>query len=381
MGRDLDWKLLSIAIILSIIGLISIYSATHYRGNAMFNYSGDLFNMSSSLWFKQLIWLLISLVVAVFMANFNYQRFWDLAWFLYITSLVLLILVLLVGEAKSGAKRWLDFGQFSVQPAELAKISIILFLARYFSKLMSYQFSDSVYRSRAYVISKTVLIPILIVFIPMLLIIKQPDLGSSIVLLPILLIILFCAHIPMKLFSGLIVLGAAAMPFLWHFLKPYQQRRLLVFLNPNMDPLGAGYTITQSKIAIGSGQILGKGWLAGSQNQLNFLPERHTDFIFSIIAEEWGFLGSLAIMCLYFLLIWRIIEVSSKTNDIFGRLICVGLVAFLSFQVLVNIAMTTGIMPVVGLPLPFISYGGSSLLLSFFCIGIVLNISKQHISF
>ncbi len=381
MGRDLDWKLLAIAIILSIIGLMSIYSATHYRGSAMFDSSGDLFNISSSLWFKQLIWLLISLVVAVFMANFNYQRFWDLAWFLYVTSLVLLILVLLIGEEKSGAKRWLDFGQFSVQPAELAKISIIILLARYFSKLMSYQFSDSAYRSRAYVISKTVLVPILIVFIPVLLIIKQPDLGSSIVLLPILLIILFCAHIPLKLFSGLIVLGAGVMPFLWHFLKPYQQRRLLVFLNPNMDPLGAGYTITQSKIAIGSGQVLGKGWLAGSQNQLNFLPERHTDFIFSIIAEEWGFLGSLAIMCLYFLLIWRIIEIISKTNDLFGRLICVGLVAFLSFQILVNIAMTSGIMPVVGLPLPFVSYGGSSLLLSFFCIGIALNISKQHISF
>lgn len=381
MGRDLDWKLLAIAIVLSIIGLISIYSATHYKGSPVADYSGDLFNISSSIWLKQLIWLLISLIVAVFMANFNYQRFWDLAWILYILSIVMLIAVLLVGAEKSGARRWLDFGHFSVQPAELAKIAIIMLLARYFSKLMSYQFSDNLYHSRFYVVSKTVFIPILIVFIPMLLIIKQPDLGSSIVLLPVLLVILFCAHIPMKLFAGLIVLGAGVIPFLWHFLKPYQQKRLLVFLNPNMDPLGAGYTITQSKIAIGSGKILGKGWLAGSQNQLNFLPERHTDFIFSIIAEEWGFIGSLAIMLLYFLLLWRIVEIISKTNDLFGRLICVGLVAFLSFQILVNIAMTTGIMPVVGLPLPFISYGGSSLLLSFFCIGIVLNISKQHISF
>lgn len=381
MIRDFDWKLLGIALLLSMVGIMAIYSATHYTGMLESDYSSKLIALRSTYWIKQLMWLLIGVILAVLVANLNYQTFWDLAWFLYSVSIILLIVVLIVGEARSGAKRWLGFGAISFQPAELVKIAIIILLARYFTKQMSYHFSDSRYHSTFFVFYKTMLIPLAIVGLPCLLIIKQPDLGSSIVLLPILFAILFCGQVPKRFIFSLLALGTGALPFLWHFLKAYQKARFMVFFRPDADPLGAGYTITQSKIAIGSGKLLGKGWLSGTQNQLNFLPERHTDFIFSIIAEEWGFFGSLVVLGLYFLLIWRLIEITSQTNDPFGRFICIGITSFLTFQLLVNIAMTSGIMPVVGLPLPFISYGGSFLLLSFFCIGIVLNISKQRIIF
>lgn len=381
MSRDFDWKLLTIALLISIIGIISIYSATHYTGKIDKGWSADVFSMRSNIWLKQVTWLLLGLILAVFVANLNYHRFWDFAWVLYLASLILLGLVLLVGSEKSGAKRWLDLGYISLQPVELVKVSLIIILARYFTKQISYHFSDSMRHSKVFVFSKLVLFPLFLVLCPFILIILQPDLGSSIVLLPIFLVILFCTQIPKRFIIALLGLGLGLVPLFWNVLKDYQRQRFFVFLNPDLDPLGAGYTITQSKIAIGSGRLLGKGWLAGSQNQLNFLPERHTDFIFSIIAEEWGFLGSMLLFVLYFILLWRIIKIASKTNDVFGRLICVGVAAFLSFQILINIAMTCGMMPVVGLPLPFITYGGSSLLLSFFCIGIVLNISKQRIVF
>lgn len=377
MTRDFDWKLLTIAFLISIIGIISIYSATHYRVDT----TAELFSLRSNIWLKQLLWLLMGLIIAVLMANVNYHRFWDLANVFYIGSLILLLLVILVGEERSGAKRWLDFTYFSIQPAELAKVAVIIVLAKYCTKQISYHYSQTFYHSKAFVFMKTMLIPLILVIFPLALIISQPDLGSSIVLLPILLAIIFYAQIRIGFFIVLVGSGLVSLPFFWGFLKDYQKQRLLVFINPDLDPLGAGYTITQSKIAIGSGRLLGKGWLSGTQNQLNFLPERHTDFVFSVIAEEWGFLGSVLVLGLFLFLIWRIIKVISKTNDIFGRLICIGVVAFFSFQILVNIAMTCGIMPVVGLPLPFVSYGGSSLLLSYFCIGIILNISKQRIVF
>jgi rod shape determining protein RodA len=381
MTRDFDWGLFAITILISLVGIMSIYSATHYPGKANINYSDDLSSLSNTFWIKQAIWLLLSLILAIFMANFNYHHFWDLAWFLYVSSVILLFLVLVVGVERSGAKRWFDLGIFSLQPSELVKISIIIILARYFTRLMSYHFSESIYHSGFFIFFKMMLVPIFLVMLPAVFIIKQPDLGSGIVLIPILFAIIFCAQVPKRFIASVVLLGAAVIPFFWHFLKAYQKSRFLVFLDPNIDPLGAGYTITQSKIAIGSGKLLGKGWLAGTQNQLNFLPERHTDFIFSIIAEEWGFIGSAVILFLLFFLIWRMIDIASKANDPFGRLISVGVIAFFSFQILINIAMTSGIMPVVGLPLPFVSYGGSSLLLSYFCIGLMLNISKHRIIF
>jgi rod shape determining protein RodA len=179
----------------------------------------------------------------------------------------------------------------------------------------------------------------------------------------------------------LVLTGLAAMPFLWHFLRDYHKQRLLVFLNPNVDPLGAGYTIIQSKIAVGSGGLIGKGWLAGTQNQLNFLPERHTDFIFSVVGEEWGLFGALVLILSFFLIMRRSLDIASSTNDMHGKLIAVGIVTLLTLQVVINIAMTIGFMPVVGIPLPFVSYGGSSMLTSFIAIALLLNVGMRRSRF
>ena len=175
--------------------------------------------------------------------------------------------------------------------------------------------------------------------------------------------------------------GVAAMPFFWHFLRDYQRQRLLVFINPNVDPLGAGYNIIQSKVAIGSGGLIGKGWLNGTQNQLNFLPERHTDFIFSVIGEEWGFLGIVAVILLYFLIIKRALTIASSTSDMYGRLVASGIAVMFSFQVIINMGMTVGVMPVVGIPLPLISYGGSSLLATLVAIGLLVNVGMRRSTF
>jgi rod shape determining protein RodA len=225
------------------------------------------------------------------------------------------------------------------------------------------------------------IVPLIMTLVPMLLIFKQPDLGTSLLLFGIFLIMLFASALEYRYIFALIGLCLAAVPFGWHFLKSYQKDRLLVFLNPNIDPLGAGYTIIQSKIAIGSGQILGKGWLSGTQNQLNFLPERHTDFIFSVIGEEWGLMGALCLVALYFLLIHTSLSIANQVKDKFGMFVSVGIVAILTLQVVINIGMVMGLFPIVGLTLPFVSYGRSSFLIFIIMMGFLLNLSKRRTIF
>ncbi len=224
---------------------------------------------------------------------------------------------------------------------------------------------------------KETLIPLFLTFILTGLVLVQPDLGTAVVYLFIFFSIAFIADIAGRYLALVLGAGLALMPVFWHFLKDYQKSRLMVFLNPNIDPLGAGYTVIQSKIAIGSGMFFGKGWMGGTQSQLNFLAERHTDFIFSVLGEEWGFFGGLTMIVLYAMLVFMILKVSDTAKDMFGRLFCVGVAALLFFHSFINIAMNVGACPVVGLPLPFISYGGSSLVINLFAIGMVLNIAKQ----
>jgi rod shape determining protein RodA len=214
--------------------------------------------------------------------------------------------------------------------------------------------------------------------IPTGMVLIQPDLGTALVYVFIFMAIGFVAAVPIRYLIGIIVSGLFCFPFFWHFLKDYQKAMLLVFLNPNIDPLGAGYTIIQSKIAIGSGRFLGKGWMAGTQSQLNFLAERHTDFIFSVWGEEWGFLGSVILVVLYGILIWMILRIAESAKDTFGRLLAIGVACVIFFHVFVNIAMNIGMCPVVGLPLPMMSYGGSSLVINLLGVGIVLNIARQR---
>jgi rod shape determining protein RodA len=216
---------------------------------------------------------------------------------------------------------------------------------------------------------------------PFALVLLQPDLGTALLLVPVFFAMLFVGGARLKYLVIMFTMGLISMPFLWHFLRGYQKQRLMVFINPNIDPLGAGYTIIQSKIAIGSGGIFGKGWLAGTQSQLNFLPERHTDFIFSVIGEEWGLLGALGLLTVYLLISNRAFRIAALTHDMYGKLVATGIAVMISLQVIINIGMTVGLMPVVGIPLPLVSYGGSSMIATALAAALLLNIAMRRSRF
>ncbi len=360
LGKDFDYRLLLLTVIICLIGLILLYSASYQMSLV----SGVSFVV------RQMIWAVIGLSALLIIANINYRKLVETSYILYVITLLLLVLVLFLGKVQLGAQRWLQLGSFVFQPSELAKVIIILVLAKYLGE------RDSRHQQ-----IKKILVSLGIVVVPLILILKQPDLGTAIVFLPILFCMLYVWGTHLKYLLGLAGIGLVCSPFLWHFLRDYQRQRLLVFLNPNIDPLGAGYTAIQSKIAIGSGGFLGKGWLAGTQNQLNFLPEHHTDFIFSVLGEEWGFLGSIVLILLYLFLINRGLKIAGQTKDVSGKLLAVGVTAMLSFQIIVNIGMSIGLMPITGLTLPLVSYGGSSLLMTMISIGILLSIKMRRTVF
>lgn len=359
-SRDFDKTLLFVTLAIFIIGLSTIYSATQARDMAF----------AESFILRQMNSFIIALVVLVLCIRVSYQKFVDLAYVFFVVNIVLLVLVLLLGRARLGAQRWFSLGSFAFQPSEFIKIVLILALANYIGG-----------RKNTMGPAARLVPPMILLAAPFLLVVIQPDLGTALLMIPVFFAMLLLGGARVKYIVIIMALGFLAMPFFWHFLRDYQRQRLLVFLNPNIDPLGAGYTIIQSKIAIGSGGLIGKGWLAGTQNQLNFLPERHTDFIFSVIGEEWGFLGALTLVLLYFLMVKRALTIASSTSDIYGKLIANGIAVLFSFQVVVNISMTIGLMPVVGIPLPLVSYGGSSLIATFAAIGLLINIGMRRSTF
>jgi rod shape determining protein RodA len=273
-----------------------------------------------------------------------------------------------MGKHIGGAKRWLLLGPVSIQPSELAKIAVIIMLARYYSKDAS---------TRGFSLRELVR-PFIITLVPFALILKQPDLGTAGLIVLIALSITVFVKIERRSFICLLISFAAVVPLIWFFLKDYQKQRLLVFLDPDRDPLGAGYHIIQSKIAIGSGMISGKGFLKGTQNTLSFLPEEHTDFIFSVLAEEWGFIGSVVIVLLFLMLIFWGLNIAQSCREPFGIILAVGITSMIFWQVVINVGMTMGLMPVVGVPLPFISYGGSSVLTTAISLGLLMNVSMRR---
>ena len=311
----------------------------------------------------------------MFMLNLHYRRFWDWTYPLYAMALFLLFLVFALGVVRLGAQRWLRIAWFNFQPSEFAKLIVAIFLARYFSKK---SVDDVSVLSKRFGIFRGIILPFIFVSIPMLLIIEQPDLGSGMILFLLFMTLLYLTGLKLRYIFVFLLVVVLPVPFMWHLLRDYQKQRLLVFLNPNIDPLGAGYTIIQSKIAVGSGWLWGKGWLSGTQSQLHFLPESHTDFVFATFAEEWGFLGSAVLLFLYYLLIHRGFLIAQRTNDPFGKLLAFGISLMLSIQVFINIAMNMGLAPVVGVPLPLMSYGGSSVLVTFIALGILANIDKTR---
>jgi rod shape determining protein RodA len=339
------------------IALLSLYSASHQPDGIV----------PRNFALQQMVWMGLIIILFIGILWMGYERLLDYAYLIFALNILLLILVLILGNARLGAKRWISLGLFNLQPSELCKVSFILVLARYIGE-NKYRLDDI----------KIPIVSVLICIVPVLLIIKQPDLGTAIAFIPVLFIVLFVAGARIKHLFCLMLVGLITSPVVWHILKGYQKKRLLVFLNPDIDPLGAGYTVIQSKIAVGSGGFFGKGWLSGTQNQLNFLPERHTDFIFSVIGEEWGFFGAILLLGLFLLLIRQLLKIAEGTYDLSAKLLIIGAATLLWFQIFINIAMTIGVMPVVGLPLPLVSYGGSSLLTTMVLIALAISAGSRR---
>ncbi|MFH2145843.1 MAG: rod shape-determining protein RodA [Candidatus Omnitrophota bacterium] len=355
-----DKLLIIVLTLLLIFGLAALYSASSQKITA----GGKNFVIN------QIIWIILGAGIAFLITRVNYHSFLSVAYIIYAIQIIFLILVLFLGKTVLGAQRWINFGGIGFQPSEFSKIFTVLILARIVG--------DEPQRFQTV---KGLITPFLIVIIPMSLIFLQPDLGTALIFIPIFLTMLWVGGIKIKYLGAAMSSIALCLPLFWQMLRDYQKDRLLVFLNPNLDPLGAGYTINQSKIAIGSGMFTGKGWLAGTQTQLNFIPERHTDFIFSVIGEETGFIGASIILILFLILILKALKVAETTKNISGRLIVAGMATILALHVIINIGMTLGLMPVVGMPLPFLSYGGSALITNFMAVGFILNVRKYRAMF
>ncbi len=353
-----DWSLLGLTFLIGFIGLVILYSAVM---------AGDT-GPHKILFIKQLIWYSAGLIAMVFCFLFNYRLLEKWAYAIYSICIILLIGVLFFGTYAGGARRWLILGPVSIQPSEIVKIAVIIVLARYYSKnacLTGLRLRELIR-------------PLILILIPFILIVRQPDLGTAMLIVLIAASMTIFVKIEKRSYLYITAFCSILMPAIWFLLKEYQKQRILTFLNPDLDPLGAGYHIIQSKIAVGSGMICGKGFLKGTQNILAFLPEQHTDFIFSVLAEEWGFIGSLVILVIFLMFIIRGLSIAYGCRDVFGTMLASGITALIAWQIFINIGMVMGLMPVVGVPLPFVSYGGSSIITLMICIGILLNISMRR---
>ena len=363
---NIPWGTVSLVIGIALFGLAAVYSATYSPAGL------------SSLFKKQMLWVSIGIIVMFLALIPDYHTVGRYAFVLYAVSIVLLLLVMLIGRTGMGAQRWLQIGPFAFQPSELAKLSLTLALARFFAedpKQGGYELKD-------------LAIPGIMILVPLLLVMKQPDLGTALMLLFTSSLIIMLAGIRFK--SVLVIITAAAVVAaavflvppvrhkIWTKLKPYQQKRIMSFIDPSSDPLGSGYHATQSKIAVGSGQVTGKGFRQGTQSQMAFLPERHTDFIFAVISEEFGFIGSSLLVVLYVLLLLIGVDAAKSAKDRLGVLMAGGLVSMLSLYVFINVGMAVGILPVVGVPLPLVSYGGTSIITTFLALGLLLNIRSRR---
>lgn len=355
---NFDWVTFSLVISLSVIGIITIYSATRPPIET---------GIQPNFYLKQILWLLISIIALFLIVFFDYIWFKRFSYILYFIGIVLLVVVLFAGKTTMGAQRWLNLGILSFQPSEIFKLVFIIALSTYLS-------------NRGESILKSIPVKGIIVFagIPALLVIKQPDLGTSILIMFLFVVLFVSKGLSKRIIVFALVLGLISVPFLghvaWNNLKDYQKNRIIAFIDPDIDPSGMGYQINQSKISIGSGGFFGKGYLKGTQGTLKFLPEKHTDFVFSVFAEEWGFFGSILLIALYLMLFWRAFNTAMLAKDEFGRLVATGITAMFFIYFFVNIGMTLGMMPVVGVPMPFMSYGGTALLSNFIAAGILINI-------
>ena len=358
--ENLDYTLLFAVVLLCFYGLLVLYSSTRL---AVTGGSDPYFFVK-----RQSLWALVGFVFLTIIIFIDYHNLERYSRVIYFGAIILLIMVIFAGRLTYGARRWLAIGPFDFQPSEFAKIALIGFLADFLSK--NKQKLDNFFYY---------LLPFAYTGLLVLLVFMQPDLGTSLVYLAILIIMLFVAGVKIKYLAFTFLASISSIPLLWIFLKDYQKNRLILFLNPNLDPLGGGYNVIQSKIAIGSGGFLGNGIFSGLQSQLNFLPAQHTDFVFSVVGEELGFIGTVLLLVLYAIILWRGIKIALEARDLLGSLLAAGAVSFLFFHIVVNIGMAMGMLPATGLPLPFLSYGGSFMISNLMVIGILLNVQLNKI--
>ena len=344
-----DFTLFFLILLLGIISLFAMYSSE--RGNFSYHTQNHLYRFS--------IFFLLFIIISFFRIQFLYKS----AYLFYFIVLILLFAVDSFGITASGSKRWIGLFFINLQPSELMKVSLIIFLARYYYKIPSQNVNNI----------KHIFIPFFSLMIPVFLVVSQPDLGTAVLIAISGLIVIWLTGFRIKYFLYSFIVLICLIPVGISFLKPYQKTRILTFLNPESDPLGAGYQIIQSKIALGSGGIFGKGFLQGSQSYLDYLPEKHTDFIFTLFSEEFGFVGSLILLLIYAFVIYRIAAIGNQSRNNFAKLFCFGFAAAFFVYVTVNMAMVLGLLPIVGAPLPIMSYGGSSMLSIMIGLGIVMS--------
>ena len=351
---NLNFLFIFIIILLIIVGTAALYSAA--EGNF-------------TPWaLKHLLRFIVLFFLMIIIATIDVKYIYKYAYIFFLLSLLLLFSVQIIGTFGKGAERWIHLFGISIQPSEIIKVSIILALAKFYHNLKFEKIGSIV----------NLFFPSLIIIIPFLLVIVQPDLGTSLSIFLLGILILFIAGIKLWKFVIGFVISLISFPFLWNFIQPYQQKRILSFLNPEFDPLGKGYQLIQSKIAIGSGGLSGKGFLEGTQSYLEFLPEKQTDFIFTLIGEEFGFIGTIFVLLLYVILILICLYISIKSFNVFGKILALGVACNLFLYVLLNMAMVTGLMPIVGIPLPLLSYGGTAMLSIMISFGLLLNIDIHY---
>ncbi len=353
--KNFGWLILFLSLVFSAIGLINLYSASYHTGLGAFK--------------KQLIWVAIGFITMLVITFMNSNLLKRYTMHIFIISLLTLAFVFFFGREVSGSRSWIVFGPISVQPSEFVKISLILIIARFYSN----DFEDGPFGL------KDIIKPIIFTILVFCMILIQPDLGTALIIILLAGTMLLFMGIKRK--SLLVILSLLVLVSIpaWHFfLKDYQKERILTFANPSVDPLGMGYNSIQSQIAVGSGKLIGKGYLAGTQSQLRFIPAQQTDFAFSVLAEEWGFLGSGIMLLIYFLLILTILDTASSAKDKYTMLVALGIAALFFWHTLINVGMVLGLLPVIGVPLYLFSYGGSSVLTAFIAIGIVLGIKMRQ---
>lgn len=358
---NLNWTLLALTLVLFGLGVLNLYSASGFRLE-------DGFSVAS-YFKKQLVWGLMGCAGMVFFMLFDYKHLRTMAWPLFWLTVALLLAVPVAGKTIYGARRWLDLGFFNFQPSEMAKICVLIIGARILSREQ-----DKLGFVRLFYVVGVGLIPAGLVIL-------QPDLGSGLSILMLLGGMILFRGVTSRVLKTLLIAGPCLLPLGWFMLHDYQKRRITSFLDPASDPLGAGYHIIQSEIAIGSGRIWGKGFLEGTQSQLRFLPEKHTDFALAVFGEEWGFVGVITLLILFCVFLYQYVNVARDARDLFGSYLAAGVFFYFFWQILINMGMVLGLMPVVGIPLPFISYGGSATLVNFCLVGLVLNVSMRRFLF